>query len=68
MVILTPQMSMIEVLELYAPRPSSVLEATETTASSCPALPSKAAPRAPVSYSPSEDVYGSLLIRDANRI
>ena len=66
--VLEPQMSMIEVLERYAPCPSAVPEGTGTTTSSRPSSTSKIASRVPVYYPPSEDVAGSLVTRDANRI
>ena len=63
-----PQMSMSEVLERYDPSSSSVLEGTATSSLTHTASTSRAAPRIPAYYQPSEDVVGSLVTRDANRI
>ena len=65
--VLKPQMFMSEVIERYAPSPSSVLEGTATATSSSSASASRTTSKVPPYYTPSEDVTGYLVTRDANR-
>ena len=62
------QLWMSEVMERYAPSPSSVIEGTANTASSSSASTERTATKVPLYYPPSKDVAGSLVTRDAHRI
>ena len=63
-----PQLSMSEVMERYAPNPSSVLEGTANTTSSSSASTARTATKVPPCYPPSKDVAGSLVTRADNGI
>ena len=59
---------MSEVMERYAPSPSSVLEGAANNASPSSASTARTASKVPLYYPPSKDVAGSLVTRDAHRI
>ena len=64
-----PQMAMSEMMERYAPSPASVPESADNSAPSSSSSTTKSAKSAAPPYFPqSDNVSGSVVTRDANRI